>query len=268
MITATTIDTPVGPLSLVLDSDGTVLASGFGDLGELTSRLDDTGDLRLDLADGCAFAHDLFDIAFGGLLLMVVGELSLLAVLTDSPLQQEFELAEDDRLAQVVIGAGSDAAHAEHNHLCIAGADHLGAGQPERAEKSTWLAARYKLVFQSCIGIFLLTAAPFIANLFTNDPDVLRIGTDCLRILAIGAPAYAIGMIVTQAINGSGDTATPTAIDFVGFWLVQIPLAYWLATSLSLEQNGAFWAITVAETLITVLAVIVFRSGRWKRTIA
>ena len=87
----------------------------------------------------------------------------------------------------------------------------LGAGQPERAEKSTWLAARYNLVFQSCIGIFLLTTAPFIADLFTNDPDVLRIGTDCLRILAIGAPAYAIGMIVTQAINGSGDTATPSS---------------------------------------------------------
>jgi putative MATE family efflux protein len=145
---------------------------------------------------------------------------------------------------------------------------NLGAGQPERAEKSTWLAARYNIVFQTAIGIFLLTSAPFIAGLFTTDADVLRIGTDCLRILAIGAPAYAIGMIVTQAINGSGDTGTPTAIDFVGFWLVQIPLAYWLATSMSLEQNGAFWAITIAETLVTILGVIVFRSGRWKRMIA
>ena len=88
------------------------------------------------------------------------------------------------------------------------------------------------------------------------------------RILAIGAPAYALGMIVTQAINGSGDTGPPTAIDFVGFWLVQIPLAYWLATSMSLEQNGAFWAITIAETLVTILGVVVFRSGRWKRMIA
>ena len=145
---------------------------------------------------------------------------------------------------------------------------NLGAGQPERAEKSTWLAARYNIVFQTAIGILLLTSAPFIAGLFTSDPDVLRIGTDCLRILAIGAPAYAIGMIVTQAINGSGDTGTPTAIDFVGFWLVQIPLAYWLATSMSLEQNGAFWAITIAETLITIMGVMVFRSGRWKRMIA
>ena len=75
-------------------------------------------------------------------------------------------------------------------------------------------------------------------------------------------------MIVTQAINGSGDTGTPTAIDFIGFWLVQIPLAYWLATSMFLEQNGAFWAITIAETLITIMGVIVFRSGRWKRMIA
>lgn len=145
---------------------------------------------------------------------------------------------------------------------------NLGAGQPQRAEQSTWRAARYNTAFQTCIGIFLLTSAPFIAGLFTNDPEVLRIGTDCLRILAIGAPAYAIGMIVTQAINGAGDTGTPTAIDFVGFWLLQIPLAYWLATEMSLDQNGAFWAITIAETFITVLSVIVFRRGRWKRTIA
>ncbi len=145
---------------------------------------------------------------------------------------------------------------------------NLGAGKPERAEKSTWLAARYNVVFQTCIGIILLTSAPFIAGLFTNESDVLRIGTDCLRILAIGAPAYAIGMIVTQAINGSGDTYTPTAIDFIGFWVVQIPVAYWLATARALEQNGAFWAIVIAETLVTVLGVIVFRSGRWKRKIA
>jgi putative MATE family efflux protein len=145
---------------------------------------------------------------------------------------------------------------------------NLGAGQPDRAEQSTWRAARYNTVFQTTIGVMLFTFAPVIANWFTNDPDVLRIGTDCLRILAIGAPAYAIGMIVTQAINGAGDTATPTVIDLVGFWLLQIPLAYWLATDMSLAQNGAFWAIVVAETCITVLATIVFRRGRWKRTIA
>mgnify|MGYP001811741958 CR=1 FL=1 len=145
---------------------------------------------------------------------------------------------------------------------------NLGAGKPERAEKSTWLAARYNLVFQTAIGVFLLTSAPFIAGLFTADPDVLRIGTDCLRILAIGAPAYAIGMIVTQALNGAGDTTTPTAINFVCFWILQIPFAFWLAENIGLGPNGVFWAIVVSETLVTVLAVIVFRRGKWQHRAA
>jgi len=145
---------------------------------------------------------------------------------------------------------------------------NLGAGQPDRAERSTWQAAKYNAVFMSSLGILVVTFAPGIAGLFTNDPDVLRYGTSCLRILAIGIPMYAVGMIVTQALNGAGDTITPTVINFLCFWVLQIPLAYWLATSLSLGPNGVFWAIVVSETLVTVLGVAVFTRGRWKHQLA
>jgi putative MATE family efflux protein len=145
---------------------------------------------------------------------------------------------------------------------------NLGAGKPDRAEQSTWRATRYNTLFQTIIGLLLLAFAPGIAGLFTNDPEVLRLGTHCLRILAIGAPAYAVGMIVVQAINGAGDTATPTVINFVGFWLLQIPIAYWLATDVGLGPDGAFWAIVIGETFVTILGVIVFRRGRWKHTVA
>ena len=145
---------------------------------------------------------------------------------------------------------------------------NLGAGQPDRAEKSTWQAAKYNAVFMTSLGVLVVTFAPGIAGLFTNDPDVLRYGTSCLRILAIGIPMYAVGMIVTQALNGAGDTTTPTVINFLCFWVLQIPLAYWLATSLSLGPNGVFWAIVVSETLVTILGVTVFRRGRWKQQVA
>ncbi|NIL93860.1 MAG: MATE family efflux transporter [Woeseiaceae bacterium] len=142
---------------------------------------------------------------------------------------------------------------------------NLGAGRPDRAEASTWMAARYNTIFMTGVGITLLAFAPGIASLFTNDPEVQYYATTCLRILAVGAPAYAIGMIVVQAINGAGDTATPTVIDLFGFWVLQLPVAYWLATSVGMGPNGAFTAIVVAETFITVLGVIVFRRGRWKQ---
>ncbi len=142
---------------------------------------------------------------------------------------------------------------------------NLGAGQPDRAERSTWRAAKYNAVFMTSVGILVALFAPGIAGLFTNDPDVLRYGTSCLRILAIGIPMYAVGMIVTQALNGAGDTATPTVINFLCFWILQIPLAYWLATSQSLGPNGVFWAIVVSESLVTVLGVAVFTRGKWKQ---
>jgi putative MATE family efflux protein len=145
---------------------------------------------------------------------------------------------------------------------------NLGAGKPERAVLSTWRASKYNTVFMMLIGIVLVVLAPAIAGFFTSDPDVLRYGINCLRILAVGIPMYAVGMIVTQALNGAGDTTTPTAINFVCFWVLQIPLAYWLAESIALGPEGVFWAIVVSETLVTVLAVSVFRRGKWQHRAA
>lgn len=145
---------------------------------------------------------------------------------------------------------------------------NLGAGKADRAEQSTWIAARYNTILQTIVGVALLLFAPNIAGLFSNDAEVIKYASSCLRILAIGAPAYAIGMIVTQALNGAGDTTTPTAMNFVCFWVLQIPLAYWLATDMSLGPNGAFTAIVVSESALTILSVFVFRRGNWKHSVA
>jgi len=141
---------------------------------------------------------------------------------------------------------------------------NLGAGQPERAEKSAWQAAKYNAIFMSVAGGFLLFFAAGVTGLFTNEPDVIRWGTSCLQILSIGFPMYAVGMVVVQALNGAGDTRTPALLNFICFWLLQIPLAFWLATETTLGPNGAFIAIVVAESLLTVLATMAFRKGAWK----
>ena len=141
---------------------------------------------------------------------------------------------------------------------------NLGADLPERAEQSAWRAAKYNAIFMSVVGICLVIAAPFITGLFTDDPEVLRFGTHCLRILGVGYPMYAVGMIMIQSFNGAGDTATPSTLNLLCFWLLQIPLAYGLAEPLGFGPNGVFTAIVVSETLLSILSVLIFRRGRWK----
>jgi putative MATE family efflux protein len=145
---------------------------------------------------------------------------------------------------------------------------NLGAGHAQRAEQSAWRAAKYNLIFMTGAAVILLSLAPGIVGLFTNDAEVIAYGSTCLRILGFGFPMYAIGMIITQALNGAGDTMMPTLINLVCFWLFLLPLAYWLATSVGLGPNGAFLASVLAESLLTVLSVIVFRRGKWKSKVA
>lgn len=141
---------------------------------------------------------------------------------------------------------------------------NLGAGRPDRSEAAVWAAARYNAVFMTVLGAGFFVFAPQIVSLFSDDPEIMRYGTNCLRILGIGYPMYAVGMIIVQALNGAGDTRSPSILNLIVFWMTQIPLAYWLATSMGLGPNGVFWAIVISESLLTVLGVLWFRRGNWR----
>ena len=143
---------------------------------------------------------------------------------------------------------------------------NLGANQPERAEKSVLLTAKYNAIFMAFVTIlFLLLASPII-SIFTDDPEVHRYGTLALQVIGSGYIFYGIGMVMIQAFNGSGDAKTPTWINFIGFWLVQIPLGYLLAKTFHKGPVGAFLAIPLAETAIAIAAYILFKKGNWKKT--
>jgi len=141
---------------------------------------------------------------------------------------------------------------------------NLGAGKPDRAEKSAWLAGLYNMWFLGGIGIVLLFIAPQIMALFVSDPEVIRIGAAALRIFCAGNAFYAYGMVLTQAFNGAGDTYTPTMINLACYWALQIPLAYLLAFPLQIGFNGIFIAVPVAESALALAAVMMFRRGTWK----
>ncbi len=141
---------------------------------------------------------------------------------------------------------------------------NLGAGHADRAEKSAWRAGFFNMIFLAFVGMFCVIAAPFLIKLFTQEPTVVEAGALALRILAGGYVFYGWGMILSQAINGAGDTRTPTLLNFIFFWLVETPLAALLALHLGWGQTGVYWAIVIAESGMALAAIWVFKKGRWK----
>lgn len=142
---------------------------------------------------------------------------------------------------------------------------NLGAKRPERAERAVWRTGLYNMLFLGTVGVFFILFAEPIIGLFTNDPAVGPLAVSCLRILSYGNIGYAYGMVMLQAFNGAGDTVTPTIVNFFGFWLLEIPLAYVLAIPMRLESNGVYDSIVIAEVSIAVAGVLLFRRGKWKR---
>lgn len=141
---------------------------------------------------------------------------------------------------------------------------NLGAGKPGRAEASVWKTGKYNAIFMLAVSVVYLVFAPEIIGLFSQAGPVVESGALCLRIITAGYLFYAYGMVVTQAFNGSGDTRTPTRINLVAFWLFQLPFAYVASQNLEMGPLGVFLAITLAEVLLSVLAVVAFRKGKWK----
>ena len=141
---------------------------------------------------------------------------------------------------------------------------NLGAEKPERAQRAVWVTANANAILFGLIGVVFIVVPGILLKPFDTNTETLKIGIDCLRILAFGFIFYAYGMVMTQAFNGAGDTRTPTVINFFCFWLLEIPLAYILSMKLNMGANGVFIAITVAESIIGVVGIILFRRGKWK----
>lgn len=142
---------------------------------------------------------------------------------------------------------------------------NLGAKQPGRAEISVWKTGKYNAIFMGIVSVIYLLFAPEIVSWFNDNPVVISNGGLCLQIIAAGYIFYAYGMVVTQAFNGSGDTGTPTKINLVAFWLFQLPFAYLAAITFDYGAVGVFAAITLAEVLLAVIAMIWFKKGKWKK---
>ena len=142
---------------------------------------------------------------------------------------------------------------------------NLGARKPDRAERSVWITGKYNAIFMLSVSLVYLVFAKQIIGLFNSNPEVVSNGALCLQIVAAGYLFYAYGMVISQAFNGAGDTRTPTKINFIAFWIFQLPFAYTAAIVFDMGPIGVFLAITLAEVMLSAIAIAWFRKGHWKK---
>ena len=142
---------------------------------------------------------------------------------------------------------------------------NLGAKNPERAHQSTMMCVKYNIIFMAAVTLIFLFLPNVICGIFTPDPMVAKNAADALRVFGSGFVFYGIGMVMMQALNGAGDTRTPTIINLVGFWLFQVPLALVISRVFQLHYLFVVAAVPVAETLVAIMAWWYFRKGNWKK---
>lgn len=141
----------------------------------------------------------------------------------------------------------------------------LGAKDPDRAERAVWTAARYNVAFLGIVGLTFALFAPAIVAGFTSDVAVAEVAVFGLRVMALGFPLFAFGMVLTQSFNGAGDTATPTRINIGVFWLFEIPLAWLLTRHSGMGAHAVFVSITAAYSALAAVSTVLFRRGHWRR---
>jgi putative MATE family efflux protein len=141
---------------------------------------------------------------------------------------------------------------------------NLGAGQPDRAARSAWWCGHYNMVFMVLVTVFFWAASPWIVSFFDQGVEADAYAVLALRVISLGYFFYGYGMVLAQALNGAGDSLTPTWLNVICFWLLEIPLAYLLAITMGYGPVGVFASVAICESILAVLCAIIFQRGRWK----
>ena len=144
---------------------------------------------------------------------------------------------------------------------------NLGAKEPDRAEQSVWRSGFLNMIFLGFISLVFLLFAPYLVGFFTSDAEVIRSGANCLRIISLCYTLFAYGSVIVQAFNGAGDTWTPTWINLLSYWIVPLPLAYFLSHTRHMGTNGVYIGMLVSEIILPTVAITMFRRGKWKQKV-
>lgn len=260
---------PFPEMGLTGAAVATTIGRGIGVVFQLWVLFSGHGRVTVDrsaLAIAPAVAGRLLKLSLGGVFQFLIATASWLGLVRILAIFGSTALAGYTIAIRIIIFAILPSWGLGNAAATLVG-QSLGAGKPDRAERAVWQTGRYNMVFLTGLGVVFFVFARPLVGLFSDDAGVIAIAAACLRVVSIGYPVYAWGMVVVQAFNGAGDTYTPTWINLCCYWLFQIPLAYGLARATGLEERGVFVAILAAEAVLTAVSVMVFRRGKWKHRV-
>jgi putative MATE family efflux protein len=218
--------------------------------------------LRRDLRINAAVLWRLIRVSIIGILQFLIGQASWIGLVRIVSLFGAPALAAYTIAIRVVIFAILPSWGLSNAAATLVG-QNLGAGHPDRARSAVWRTGLWNMIFLGSVGVLFIAFAPAIIGLFSNDPAVVPTAIHCLRIFSCGNVAFAYGMVLLQAFNGAGDTLTPMYVNLFGFWVLEIPLAWWLAMHTRMQVNGVFVSVVIAQTVIVLISLVLFRKGRW-----
>ncbi len=205
----------------------------------------------------------LIRVSFGGVLQFLVETASFIGLVRIVAMFGSTALAGYTIGIRIIVFAFLPAWGLSNAAATLVG-QNLGAGKPDRAEKSVWLTGVYNMLFLGLVSIVFIVFADPLVRFFHDDLGIVASGVECLRIISYGYVFFAWGMVTVQCFNGAGDTMTPTYVNLFCFWLFQIPLAYYLALPAGWGPSGVYWAIALSYSLSAVVGILLFRLGRWK----
>ena len=244
----------------------TATGRGLGVLVQLRALSAGSGHLRIErrhLGVDVAIARRILRVSSTGMLQFLIGTASWIGIFRILATFGGAAVAGYTIAVRLVIFALLPSWGMGNAAATLVG-QNLGAGQPERAERSVWITAFSNLIFLTSVGVLFNVFAEPVARIFTAEPDVVAIAALCLSIVAYSYPALAFGMVMVASFNGAGDTTTPTWINFFCYWVLQIPLAYALSTHFDLGPRGVFVTIAIAQATLATVGIYLFRRGSWK----
>jgi putative MATE family efflux protein len=244
-----------------------VLGFGAGALFQMTILLGGRARIAINVRDlwpDPPLMWHIVKIALPSTMQMTLRSTSRLAVLAIVGLYGTFATAGfgvGNRILLIALIPGFGLANATATLV----GQNLGAFQPRRAERSAWWVTAYNAGLLAAFAVIFFTFARPLVAFFDPTPEVVDLGTECLRIIAPSLVFSAVGVVLARGFDGAGNTVPAMFVNLLTLWGLEVPLSYGLSQWTGLGITGVWVGRALANTANGLVFALWFRLGRWKK---